>query len=58
MNAGTALCCKQALSMQLLGGGLPRDKGGDPRLEVGNMLSPLPAATPWTRRERWLHHLG
>lgn len=52
------LCCKQALSMQLLGGGLPRDKGGDPRLEVGNMLSPPPVATPWTRRGRWLHHLG
>lgn len=57
-NAGTALCCEQALSLQLLGGGLPGDKGGDPGLEVGNMLSPPPAATPWTRRGRWLNRLG
>lgn len=28
------------LSMQLLGGGLPRDKGRTPGQEVGNMLSP------------------
>lgn len=57
-DAGTALCCQQALSMQLLGGGLPGGKGGDPRLKVGNELNPPPAATPWTRQGRWLHHLG
>jgi len=54
VNTGTALCCQQALSVQLLGGGLPGDKGGDPRLEVRNVLSPPPAATPWTRQGRWL----
>ena len=57
-NAGTALSCEQALSLQLLGGGLPGDKGVDPGLEVGNMPSPPPAATPWTRRGRWLNPLG